>query len=48
MKKELNSLINRLVKVMDDLHKLELTFSRLKNESEELLRQLLSSKNGQD
>ena len=48
MKKELNSLINRLVKVMDDLHKLEVTFSRLKNESEELLRQLLSSKNGQD
>ena len=46
MKKELNSLINRLVKVMDDLHKLEVTFSRLKNESEELLRQLLSSKNG--
>ena len=48
MKKELNSLINRLVKVMDDLHKLEVTFSRLKNESEELLRRLLSSKNGQD
>jgi len=47
-KRHLESLTNQNIRLMSKLHKLEVTFSRLKNESEELLRQLLSSKNGQD
>jgi len=39
--KELESLTNRTVKLMGDQNKLEKTFSRLKNETEELLRKLL-------
>jgi len=42
--KKLDSLINQVVKVISELHELEMTFSRLKNESEELLRKLLTKK----
>jgi len=43
-KKKLESLIDEDVKLLDDVHKLELTLSRIKNEGEELLRKLLSAK----
>lgn len=44
--RKLDRLLNRTVKIMDKLHQLEITFSRLKNESEELLRELLIKKDG--
>jgi len=45
--KKLEKLTDRAVKLMSNLNGLEITFSQLKNESEELLRKLLK-RNGQN
>jgi len=45
--KKLEKLLDKAVKLMGNLNGLEITFSRIKNESEELLRKLLK-RNGED
>ena len=42
--KKLENLIDEDVELLDNVHKLELTLSRIKNEGEELMRKLLSTK----
>jgi len=39
-----NTLIDKTTKVLSDLHELELTFSRVKNEAQETLRNLMRRK----
>jgi len=46
--RKFENLTNRVVKLMNRLHELEMTFSRLKNESEELLRKMLSRQDGKN
>jgi len=42
--KKLEGLTNETVKLLDAIHKLEVTLSRIKNEGEELLRKLMNRK----
>ena len=46
--KKLERLTNKLIKVIERLHELEKTFSRLQNETEELLRKMLIKQDGKE
>lgn len=39
-----NKLIDKTTQILSDLHKLEVTFSRMKNEAQETLRNLMRRK----
>ncbi len=43
-KKKLNELTNQNIELLNDVHELEVTLSRIKNEGEELLRKFMSAK----